>query len=115
MVYDGMIRTVANMMRDVHTEVTTCLFTVDEYNDALRHNGVKWSDIKFNIFNFIYHFGKIYDSVVGIMAYAEPDVVMDVDSYYALGKQGGSIFKNLFFHQKDFEYPDITIDYPTDL
>jgi hypothetical protein len=50
------------MVRDVDSFSRFCLFTTDEYIDTSREYGVTFEDPYRLLFNFIYRFGRVYDS-----------------------------------------------------
>ena len=64
------------------------------------------------IYNALYHMGKIYTSIENVVYLITNIETIDADGWEDIGRDIGRVFYQLFYNIGDYEYPDISIDYP---
>ena len=100
------------MLRDFNKISYSCLWTVDEFGDAAKSYGLSFNDYYKILFNVIYHFGHLYDSVENLITMLDPNTVLDANGYQEVGRTGGNTFYWMFYNVGDYDYPDVQIVYP---
>ncbi len=88
--------------------------TRNEFIDSAAKYGLAVDDPLRVAFNFVYHFGTIFDYVMELVYMLSGNVMLNEAGYRQIGVISGSIAYNLFYATDDYEYPDVTINYPSD-
>jgi len=92
-------------MQQVHPIAEHCKWTGDEFKTSFINYGVSFSDSIRIFFNFVYHFGYLYDNTFLIVGqFTESPLELTTSDFFNLGEQFGAYAYWMFYDVGDYPY-----------
>ena len=113
--FDLVIENTTLSLAEVDPLAQICFETTDDYKTALVNYGKAVTDASYLTLNLLYHAEELYLASEAIQEKLDEGFKdQDSEYYQTLGRKIGEAFFWAFYDYNDFEYPDITIEYPDD-
>jgi hypothetical protein len=76
-----LLASITTLLRNVDLEVKACMYTATEFSTEATNYGLSFTDPDKILFNFIYHFGSVFDNASELQYLLNPEVILNVQGY----------------------------------